>query len=72
MNSRNEELMKSFSDYCMKHPEQRFWQALRNWAREEVDGDINFIMVAPIEYMTTVMDGDLDHATNLLQDTFNW
>jgi hypothetical protein len=27
----NKEL-NSFIAYCKAHPEQRFWQALRNWA----------------------------------------
>lgn len=25
-------LLKEFTAYCKKHPEQRFWQALRNWS----------------------------------------
>ena len=28
----NKEL-KSFIKYCEKNPEQRFWQALRNWSK---------------------------------------
>jgi len=24
--------LKSFAEYCLLHPEQRFWQALRNWS----------------------------------------
>ena len=24
--------LQSFIKYCKKHPEQRFWQALRNWS----------------------------------------
>lgn len=27
------ETLISFSDYCVDHPEERFWQALRNWSR---------------------------------------
>lgn len=30
--SRNSELLASFSEYCAKHPDQRFWQALLNWS----------------------------------------
>lgn len=30
--SKNEKTLKSFTEYCNKHPEQRFWQALRNWS----------------------------------------
>jgi hypothetical protein len=25
-------LLISFIEYCATHPDQRFWQALRNWA----------------------------------------
>lgn len=31
--SKNQKLLASFSEYCLEHPEQRFWQALRNWAK---------------------------------------
>lgn len=29
---RNKNVLASFVAYCEAHPEQRFWQALRNWA----------------------------------------
>ena len=32
MKSRNSEVLSSFIKYCEKHPEERFWQALRNWS----------------------------------------
>lgn len=32
MKNKNYKLLKEFTKYCEKHPEQRFWQALRNWA----------------------------------------
>lgn len=41
--SKNEKLLKSFTSYCYKHKEERFWQALRNWAK------FNFLMA----YWTT-------------------
>lgn len=28
----NRELLASFVAYCEAHPQERFWQALRNWA----------------------------------------
>jgi hypothetical protein len=28
----NQELLSDFAAYCEAHPEQRFWQALRNWS----------------------------------------
>lgn len=30
--SKNQKLLESFSAYCKMYPEQRFWQALRNFA----------------------------------------
>ena len=30
--SRNKESLKSFIEYCALHPDERFWQALRNWS----------------------------------------
>jgi len=33
MKSRNQLL--SFSWYCLKHRDQRFWQALRNWSKAD-------------------------------------
>jgi hypothetical protein len=30
--TRNSKVLKDFIKYCEKYPNQRFWQALRNWA----------------------------------------
>jgi len=30
--SKNVKLLVEFDEYCNKHPEERFWQALRNWS----------------------------------------
>ena len=30
--TRNSEILSSFIAYCKAHPEERFWQALRNWS----------------------------------------
>ena len=30
--TRNSKLLEDFTRYCQEHPEQRFWQALRNWS----------------------------------------
>lgn len=38
MKNKNQKLLKDFIKYCEKHPEERFWQALRNWS--EVDSII--------------------------------
>lgn len=31
--SKNVDTLREFVIYCKNHPEERFWQALRNWAR---------------------------------------
>ena len=33
--NKNQKLLKSFTKYCEKNPDMRFWQALRNWSGEE-------------------------------------
>jgi hypothetical protein len=30
--NQNQDLLREFVEYCEQHPEQRFWQALRNWS----------------------------------------
>lgn len=30
--TRNSKTLASFIAYCHEHPQERFWQALRNWA----------------------------------------
>jgi len=30
--SKNVAALISFNNYCEAHPEERFWQALRNWS----------------------------------------
>lgn len=37
---KSEKLLTSFIAYCLEHPEERFWQALKNWC------GWNFVMVA--------------------------
>lgn len=38
---KNQKLLESFSAYCKMYPEQRFWQALRNWAGAKYIGIAN-------------------------------
>jgi tripartite-type tricarboxylate transporter receptor subunit TctC len=33
--NKNTKLLKEFTAYCKAHPKERFWQALRNWAKAE-------------------------------------
>jgi hypothetical protein len=55
--NKNDERLESFVKYCTEHPEERFWQALRNWAQIECGGG-NYIMTG----------NELDK----LVDTFYW
>jgi hypothetical protein len=32
MTSKNIAILNDFIHYCIAHPEERFWQALRNWS----------------------------------------
>ncbi len=32
VNSKNRKVLYDFVSYCIQHPEERFWQALRNWS----------------------------------------
>lgn len=49
--NRNEKIINSFAKYCKENPEQRFWQALKNWSGK------NFILVADdLEDTLTFMD----------------
>lgn len=54
--TRNSELLMSFAAYCNENPEQRFWQALRNWSQHP------FILAAR----------DKDLVRGDYEDTFYW
>ena len=59
--TRNGRTLFDFVCYCIQHPDERFWQALRNWS------GYGFILVsttAPYE----INEGQLHD----LNDTFNW
>lgn len=55
--SKNFALRCDFEEFCNKHPELRFWQALRAWA------DVGFILTA--ESQDIVSD-----EWNKIKDTF--
>lgn len=56
--SKNFKLATSFYDYCCAHPQERFYQALRNWA------GVDFFIKANLKNS----DIDWDSA----EDTFYW
>jgi len=57
--NKNEKLLADFSAFCAKHPELRFWQALRAWS------GFSAILVADKQDLTSnILTG--------LQDTYYW
>lgn len=52
----NKELLEDFIKFCNEHPELRFWQALKTWAK------VDFIYVKK--------DGLTNYET--VEDTFYW
>ncbi len=36
MKARHEDVLKNFVDFCNKHPDLRFWQALSSWSNSEI------------------------------------
>jgi hypothetical protein len=57
MATKNSEMLRDFIDYCVDHPEERFWQALRNWS------GWHLVMVS------NDSDATDNHA---IEDTFYW
>ena len=60
------EMLEKFTAYCQAHPEQRFFQALRNWMQLEIDADCNFIFIGSNSFL----EGDTESAIKDLRDTF--
>lgn len=60
--TRNSEVLASFVAFCQQHPDQRFWQALRNWC------EMPFVLVshlAPHDLLGTTSQA-------AIYDTFYW
>ena len=55
--NKNKKTLDDFTAYCEAHPDERFWQALRNWTRQ------GFILTANDLSV-------LDHPN--VQDTYYW
>lgn len=73
MTIKSKENLVDFITYCLEHPEERFWQALRNWS-----GYYYIFGWRPRKPVTLKDDGanyvegveDLEKAG--LEDTFYW
>lgn len=64
MTTRNSELLASFVAYCEAHPDERFWQALRNWCGK-------YIILAskpPIRYDSNAVAWRPEE----IRDPFSW
>lgn len=59
--TRNAEVLVDFIKYCLAHPQERFWQALRNWSGK------GFIYASE-QFFGLVHAEACDH----LEDTWNW
>jgi hypothetical protein len=58
--NKNVEVLGSLMRYCRLHPEERFWQALRNWSGHA------FIFAGDVRQWDGTFTSD--H----LEDTFGW
>lgn len=45
MKSKNINQLNDFTDFCLQHPEMRFWQALRNWSEYSFIYGSNYTLV---------------------------
>lgn len=46
-------LLTSFARYCVEHKEQRFWQALCNWANVQSIHIVREVSKNAVEYIDT-------------------
>lgn len=54
---KSKKLLDSFTQYCVDHPDERFWQALRNWCGW------------PFVYVSVNSEDEID---GYVRDTFDW
>lgn len=69
MENKNQKLLKSFTEYCNKYPEERFWQALRNWS------GVPFIFASNYSagsIQSGIGDAGIGWIHEALKDTFYW
>jgi len=68
--SKNRFLLRDFTDYCIKHPEERFWQALRNWIGVSALFVGHIELERPVDQMGRKCIGNLTRVVDA--DTFYW
>jgi hypothetical protein len=59
--NRNEKLLNEFIEYCKSHPDERFWQCLRNWSGQP-------FILASKDAVFEINDEDVSG----IRDTFYW
>lgn len=63
--NKNEKLLNSFYQYCVEHPEMRFFQCLRNWLLD-LGFNAPFVLTAKRKY------SENGAVWVDIQDTFSW
>lgn len=64
--SQNDLRLQSFNAYCIEHPSQRFWQALRNWSAKEYKAEEVLGKKPEIHFIFAGFDQEA------CEDTFYW
>lgn len=64
---KSKELLENFTAYCAENPEQRFFQALRNWLKVEA-----VLVWRPKKTSACMMDYSAPFADMGLEDLFYW
>jgi hypothetical protein len=59
--SNNKKTLESFIAFCKANPDERFWQALRNWAG---------VSAVFVDKVVLIKDGRKHRATLIREDTF--
>ena len=66
MKNKNEKVLADFIKFCLNHPELRFWQALRSWAK------VGFILTST-HFDAEMFDKDWLRAMKVkIYDTYYW
>ena len=47
--NKNKTQLASFVKYCKEHPEERFWQAIRNWSKSTFNPRIQYVLTAELD-----------------------
>lgn len=63
---KNAKELYSLCDYCLQHPEERFWQALRNWSFQYYKDEFPDGTKPEIHYIFAGFDQEA------CEDTFYW